>query len=198
MRRARFSDAIDSAMLGIRMFSPLLLLCLGGMEVRSASMSLGTMLGLNALAAAFLLPLSSLVTSAQRLQLARAHLERIADVMQAAPEQDVGSVRSAPKLSGRIELRNVSFRYDDHGVMTLRNISLVIEPGQKVALVGRTGSGKSTLAKLLLGLYKPTEGEILFDGIPLEAINYRTLRSQWGAVLQEFFVFSGSIRQNMP
>jgi ABC-type bacteriocin/lantibiotic exporter with double-glycine peptidase domain len=79
----------------------------------------------------------------------------------------------------------------------LRNVSLTIEPGQKVALVGRTGSGKSTLAMLLLGLYAPTEGEILYDGVPLQRLNYRAVRSQFGVVLQEPFLFSGSIRQNI-
>lgn len=79
----------------------------------------------------------------------------------------------------------------------LRDIAVTIEPGQKVALVGRTGSGKSTLAKLLLGLYAPTDGDIRYDGMPLQCLNYRTLRSQLGVVLQEPFLFSGSVRQNI-
>ena len=81
--------------------------------------------------------------------------------------------------------------------MTLRNISLSIAAGQKVALVGRTGSGKSTLARLLLGLYQPTRGEICYDGVPLRLLDFRSVRSQWGVVLQESFLFSGSIRQNI-
>jgi ATP-binding cassette subfamily B protein len=64
-------------------------------------------------------------------------------------------------------------------------------------VVGRTGSGKSTLAKLLLGLHKPSEGEILYDGIPLQRLDYRTVRRQFGAVLQDLFLFSGSVRQNI-
>jgi ABC-type bacteriocin/lantibiotic exporter with double-glycine peptidase domain len=79
----------------------------------------------------------------------------------------------------------------------LRDISVTIEPGQKIALVGRTGSGKSTLAMLLLGLYQPTNGDILYDGQPFRHLNYRSLRSQFGVVLQEAFVFSGSIRENI-
>ncbi len=66
-----------------------------------------------------------------------------------------------------------------------------------VTLVGRSGSGKSTLVMLLLGLYTPNEGSILYDGIPLQRLNYRTLRSQFGVVLQEPFLFSGSLRQNI-
>ncbi|MBV9281904.1 MAG: ATP-binding cassette domain-containing protein, partial [Chloroflexi bacterium] len=100
-------------------------------------------------------------------------------------------------LAGRIELRNVGFQYDPHAPLALRNISLTVEPGQKVALVGATGSGKSTLAMLLLGLYRPVEGEILFDGVPLSRLSLRTLRRQFGVVLQEPFLFAGSIRQNI-
>ena len=71
------------------------------------------------------------------------------------------------------------------------------EPGQKIALVGRTGSGKSTLVKLVLGLYEPTEGEVRFDGQPLSEHDHRTVRAQCGVVMQEPRVFNGSIRQNI-
>jgi ABC-type bacteriocin/lantibiotic exporter with double-glycine peptidase domain len=81
--------------------------------------------------------------------------------------------------------------------LVLRDISVSIAPGQKVALVGPTGAGKSTLALLLLGLYQPTEGEILYDDLPLLNLNYRDLRRRFGAVLQEPFLFNGSIRQNI-
>jgi ABC-type bacteriocin/lantibiotic exporter with double-glycine peptidase domain len=197
VQKTRRSAAIDAALMAIRTFSPMCLLWLGGIQVLSGAMTLGNMLAMTMLGNAFLLPLGSLVASAQRVQLVGAHLERIKDVMQAEPEQDFANVKKARGLTGTIELRNVGFRYDSHGPATLRNISFTIEPGQKVALVGRTGSGKSTLAKLLLGLYSPGEGEILYDGVPLRRLNYRTLRSQWGVVLQQSFVFSGSVRQNI-
>jgi ABC-type bacteriocin/lantibiotic exporter with double-glycine peptidase domain len=131
------------------------------------------------------------------MQLVSAYLERIADVVDAEPEQDSRVVLSAPRLSGKIEFRNVSFRYDPNAPLVLNNVSLVIQPQQKIALVGRTGSGKSTLALLLLGLYSPTEGEILYDGIPLQRLSYREVRTQIGVVLQEPFLFSGSIRHNI-
>lgn len=162
----------------------------------SGSMTLGTMLALQAIATQFLNPLSSLVTEGQQLQVAGAHLERITDVIQAEPEQAAkGSLRKAPSLTGRIELKEASFRYDQNAPPALYNISFSVEPGQKVGLVGRTGSGKSTLAKLLLGLYEPTEGEILYDGISLQEIDYRTLRSQFGTVMQDSSIFGGSVRQ---
>ncbi len=196
-KRGRCFAKVDSALTFIRTFSPLFLLWLGGRLVMSGGMTLGTMLAINALAAAFLLPVGSLVSSAQRLQMAGAHLERIADVMQAQPEQNVEEAKPAPELSGKIEFRNVSFRYDADSPNVIDNVSLSIEPGQKVALVGRTGSGKSTLVKLLLGLYPPSEGEILYDGLPLHTLNLQHVRSQWGIALQEPFLCSSSLRDNI-
>jgi ABC-type bacteriocin/lantibiotic exporter with double-glycine peptidase domain len=197
LRRDHLSAVLDAGLTTLRTLAPLLLLWVGTFQVLHGAMSLGMMLALITLATAFLQPLSSLVSNGQRLQLVAAHLERIADVVEAPPEQDRRLICHAPRLMGRIELRNISFRYDPNAPRVLRNLSLTIEPGQKVALVGRTGSGKSTLAMLLLGLYTPTEGEILYDDIPLERLNYRALRSQFGVVLQEPFLFNGSIRQNI-
>src|SRR5205814_5576479 len=79
----------------------------------------------------------------------------------------------------------------------LHNIDLTVEAGQKIAIVGPSGSGKSTLGKLLLGLYVPTEGTILYDGIPLQQLNYQEVRRQFGVVLQEAALFSGSILSNI-
>jgi ATP-binding cassette subfamily B protein len=197
LQRNHLSAVIDTAMLALRTLAPLVLLWMGALYVLDGRMSLGTMLALTALASSFLTPLAALVSNGQRLQLVGAHLDRIADVVEAAPEQELQAVQVAPQLSGRIELKGVGFRYDPNAPAVLRDISLRIKPGQKVALVGRTGSGKSTLAMLLLGLYQPAEGEILYDDLPLERLNYRTLRSQFGVVLQESILFSGSIRQNI-
>ena len=141
--------------------------------------------------------MGSVVSSGQRLQLVRSHLERIADVLEAAPEQDISTVNEPPKLTGTIRLENVNFQYDPHSPMVLYDINVNIKPGQKVAIVGRTGSGKSTLGNLLLGMSLPTSGEIFFDTIPLRTMNYQSVRSQFGVVLQGSAIFSGSIRENI-
>jgi ABC-type bacteriocin/lantibiotic exporter with double-glycine peptidase domain len=197
LRRGHFSAILETGLTTLRTLSSLLVLWVGTMRVLDGSMSLGTMLALVTLVTAFLGPFASLISNGQRFQLVAAHLERIADVLDTRPEQDPRPLHDTPRLMGRIELRNVGFRYDPNSPFVFRNVSLTIQPGQKVALVGRTGSGKSTLAMLLLGLYEPTEGEILFDGVPIKDMNYRALRSQFGVVLQEPFLFSGSIRQNI-
>jgi HlyB family type I secretion system ABC transporter len=197
LERGHLSVIVETAMITLRTLSPLALLWVGAQYVLDGGMSLGTMLALNALAASVLLPLASLVSSGQQLQLVRAHLERLADVADAEPEQDLKHVQAAPPCSGKVELRHVSFRYDAQAPQVLRDITVTIGAGQKVALVGRTGSGKSTLAKLLLGLYTPSEGDILYEGIPAQYLDYSTLRRQFGVVLQDLFLFSGSIRQNI-
>jgi ABC-type bacteriocin/lantibiotic exporter with double-glycine peptidase domain len=114
-------------------------------------------------------------------------------VLDAAPEPVTDSYR----VSGRIEAEHVGFRYDDRSAAVLHDISLAVEPGQKIALVGPTGSGKSTLAKLLLGLYEPTAGEVRYDDTPLTSLDRRHFRRQLGVVLQEPVLFSGSIRHNI-
>lgn len=196
-RRDTLSSLIDTAMTMLRTFSPLALLWIGAMQVIDGSLQVGTMLALNALAAAFLTPLASLVNSGQKLQLFHSHLERVSDVMEAEAEQQEQSVHQPPRLTGQVMLDHVSFRYDPHAPDVLNDICVQIEPGKKIAIVGRTGSGKSTLGKLLLGLYLPTQGEILYDGIPLRSLNFQAVRSQFGIVMQEATIFSGSIRQNI-
>ena len=196
LQRDYLAAVIDTALSALRMFAPIGFLWFGALWVIDGTLSLGTMLAYNAIAIAFLTPLGSLITNGQRLQLVGAHWERLVDIWDAAPEQEA-SEQAAPRLNGRIELSNVSFRYAASAPLVLHDISLSIAPGQKVALVGRTGSGKSTLARLLLGLYEPSEGTLSYDGVPLQQLNYRALRSRFGVVLQEPFVSSGSIRSNI-
>ncbi len=197
IRRDYLSAVFSASMSMLNVLAPLLLLWVGTMQVLNSAMSMGTMLALSSLATAFLTPLSSLANSGQKLQMVRAHFERITDVIEAEPEQDIHAVQQPPRFTGRIDFNHVCFRYDQNVPWVLRDINVSIKPGQKIALVGRTGSGKSTLGKLLLGLYTPTEGEILYDGISLCRLYYQAVRSQFGVVLQESSLFSGSVRENI-
>lgn len=192
--KQQFSALIQTLLNGLQVAAPLVLLLLGVQQVMNGELSLGEMLALNALAIGFLAPLDTLVGSAQQLQTVGAHLTRLADVLGAEPEPS-GTVQ--PELSGQIELVDVSFQYDRYSPPILRDVSVTIEPGQKVAIVGQSGSGKSTLARLLLGLHEPTAGDIRFDGTSLVQMDRQALRQQIGSVPQEVFLFSGSIRQNI-
>ncbi len=197
LQREHLSAVVDTMLTSAQTFSMLLLLWVGAYEVLDGTMSLGTMLALNALAALFLRPLSSLISTGRQLQFVGAHLERMVDVIEAEPEQNRQAVTITPVLSGHLELKNISFRYDAQSPWVLEDISFSVAPGQKVALVGRTGSGKSTLAMLLIGLYSPDRGEILYDGLSLSHLEYRSLRRQVGVVMQEPVLFSSSLRQNI-
>lgn len=110
-------------------------------------------------------------------------VERIDDVIDAEPEEDWehGIRQSLPPIRGHIRFDRVTFRYHPESeVNTLENLSFEVQPGQTVALVGRSGSGKTTISKLVLGLYPPTEGKILIDGYDVTTISLRSLRQQIG------------------
>ncbi|NRQ34625.1 peptidase domain-containing ABC transporter [Nonomuraea sp. NN258] len=186
---------VDSALVAIRYLAPLGLLWVGAWRVLDGSLSLGTLLALNSVAAAALAPLGSLMAALQNLQQAGAHFDRLSDILAAAPEPSDGI--EVLRMRGAIELRRVSFRHDPRGPWVLRDISLSVRPGQKIALVGASGSGKSTLARLLLALHLPTEGEIRYDGVPAAELNPRSLRRQFGVVTQEPSLFTGTIRENI-
>ncbi|HEX8437292.1 ABC transporter ATP-binding protein [Archangium sp.] len=106
--------------------------------------------------------------------------------------------KTAPRGRGNaIELRDVSFRYPGKEAWALRNVSLRLEPGEKLALVGENGAGKSTLVKLLLRLYEPTEGEIFYGGVNLKDMDPEDLRSRFGAVFQDFVRYQFSVAENI-
>jgi len=197
LSEGRLRAVVSSLVEALRGVSPLVLLAYGALAVIDGELSLGTMLAVNTLAAGFLDPLAALVDTALSMQQLGGHVERIDDVLSTEPEQDASRVEPAPRLSGAIELKDVSFRYGSEGSPVVRDVSLQIAPGSAVAIVGRSGSGKSTLAKLLLGVHRPTEGSIHYDGHDLDAIEHRSLRRQMGVVPQTPFVFGRSIRENI-
>ncbi|HEY1639540.1 MAG TPA: peptidase domain-containing ABC transporter [Streptosporangiaceae bacterium] len=197
LARGRLGAAVDSVMSTLTIGSPLLVLLLGTMQVVSGRLSLGTMFAASALAAGFLSPLGTLVSSGLQLQLLASYMERISDVLDTPGEQAGQQLRQAAPLGGALQARDVSFRYSALSPAVVRNVSLDIHPGQHVGIVGRSGSGKSTLAHLLLGLYRPTEGQICFDGQDLAELDARSIRRQLGIVTQHPYVFGSSIRQNI-
>lgn len=195
--RSHLTNLVEAGRDVIGSLAPVILIWVGGIMVLNGSISLGTMLAVTTLAVSFIGPLSSFASTGQQLQLIGAHLERISDVMKSAPEQDRQGLQRVPDLTGRIQIEDVSFRYHQQAPWAINGATVAIEPGQKIAIVGRTGSGKSTLAMLLLGLYPLNEGQIFYDGLPISELDLRSLRRQYGVVLQEPSLFSGSIRRNI-
>ncbi|MBI3186120.1 MAG: peptidase domain-containing ABC transporter [Myxococcales bacterium] len=189
--------SLGAAMGAIRLGSPLAILLLGAQRVLAGELSLGTMLAMNALAAGFLLPLSNLVSTAVELRRLSSHMERLDDIHNTARERDRGQLRPAHQLAGALAVQEVSFRYGPLSPLAVQEASFRIGPGQFVAIVGRSGSGKSTLAGLLVGLYAPSSGRVLYDGVDLAELDPTTVRRQLGVVTQRSYLFMGSVRGNI-
>lgn len=126
----------------------------------------------------------------------RPTLEQVAPIMEAVPEISTDR-KMVSRLSGRIELNHVSFRYDESMPWVLNDLSLSITPGQYVAIVGRTGCGKSTLMRLLLGFEKPQKGTIFYDSSNIDGLDLRSLRQKIGVVMQNGKLFRGDIFSNI-
>ena len=186
----------------------------GGWRVVSGDMTIGVLMGFYVVAVNFLQPIGRFVQSADAFQILEADLQRLSDVME-APEDAALAAQSAQsaadgaagsgiatlngrlRLAGRIELRNVTFGYQAKQAPLIDNLSLTIEPGQRVAVIGPTGSGKSTLLKLLSGEYRPWLGEILFDGVPIGEVPREVLTGSVAVVDQQIFLFAATVRDNL-
>jgi ATP-binding cassette subfamily B protein RaxB len=139
-----------------------------------------------------------LVEKALDFRLLELHLDRLADIALSPRERGHDQLLSYTRqIKGRVELRNVSFRYAETEPFVLDDINLIIEPGELVTIMGPSGGGKTTLIKIMLGLLEPTEGEVLIDGAPLSTIGPRAYRDQVAAVMQEDQLLSGSIADNI-
>jgi len=197
LRRGRLEASVDTLTGTLQLGSPLAILVYGGFQVMNGAISLGTMLAAAALAVGFLEPLATLIQTSFQLQLLRSYMERISDVLDAPREQEGQKVTTAHRLSGRVRAEGVSFAYGPLAPAVVKDVSLEVQPGRQLGIVGRTGSGKSTLARLLLGIYPPTSGRILFDGSDLAELELKSLRRQIGIVTQRPYLFGATIRQNI-
>ena len=192
-----FLIASNAAVLGI-----------GGWRVMEGEMTLGVMVGFYVLAANFLLPIGRLVQFTDLFQILEANLQRLEDVLDAPRDEffrrhgDQRPQRSETfarqlRLSGQLELRNVSFGYKANREPLLDDFSLTIQPGQRVAVVGPTGSGKSTLAQLVAGIHQPWSGEILLDGHARADVPRDLMTNSVSMVDQRIFLFAASVRENL-
>jgi len=176
------------------------LLWFGAWQVIQNQLTIGQLVAFNMLLGNVIRPFQRLIVLWNQLQEVIIAVERIDDVIDAEPEEDWehGIRQSIPPIRGHIRFDRVTFRYHPESeVNTLENLSFEVQPGQTVALVGRSGSGKTTISKLVLGLYPPTEGKILIDGYDVTTISLRSLRQQIGVVDQDTFLFGGTIRENI-
>jgi subfamily B ATP-binding cassette protein HlyB/CyaB len=174
------------------------ILWVGAYQVMGGDLSIGQLIAFNMLAGQVTSPMLRIVNLWQEFQQVGISMQRLGDVLNTTPEPSYNPSRTTlPKLSGRVEFDQVSFRYRPDGQEILRKVSLIAEPGQVIGLVGRSGSGKSTITKLAQRLYVPERGRVLVDGIDLAQVDPAWLRRQIGVVLQENFLFNRTVRDNI-
>jgi ABC-type multidrug transport system fused ATPase/permease subunit len=176
------------------------ILVIGGIEAINGQTSTGVVFAFIAALNNFFDPIQQLSQLYTTYQSGMAALDKIFDLLDEQPDlADAPDAITLPSIRGEIRFDDVSFRYGsaDGGEYALRDLDLVIPPGQTVALVGETGAGKSTFAKLVARFYDPTSGDVLVDGRDLRTVTAHSLRSQMGIVPQEGFLFSGTIRENI-
>lgn len=171
----------------------------GAWLVIQNQLTIGQLVAFNMLLGNVVRPFQRLNVLWNQLQEVIIAVERIDDVIESEPEEKLEQERHIlPYLRGHIRFEQVTFRYHhDSDINTLENISFEIQPGQTIALVGRSGSGKTTISKLVLGLYPPTDGKILIDGYDVTRVSMHSLRQQIGVVDQDTFLFGGTIRENI-
>lgn len=169
----------------------------GGLSILDGTLSYGTLVAFLYLVHKFFLPVRELAEKYNILQSAMASSERIFQILDTPPEvADRPGARPAPPLRGAVEFDRVSFSYDGR-TPVLRDVSFRVEPGRTLALVGLTGAGKTTLLQLLLRFYEPTSGAIRVDGHDVRDLQIRSLRRQMGLVLQDVFLFAGTVEDNL-
>ena len=179
-----------------------LILCLGAWYILQGELTPGMLLASQALAVSITFPINSAVSAAQEIYRSHAAMERLEEVEAASRGHelkltDIDALPERPKLRGEVELRNVTFGYDRNRPPVLKNFSLKIHPGERVAFVGFSGCGKSTIAKLISGLYEPWEGEVLLDGIPVGQLDRAVKNNSLSVVNQDITLFEGTIADNI-
>lgn len=175
-----------------------LLLWFGVYHVLSGELTVGQLVAFNMLSGHVTMPILRLAQIWQEFQHTGVSLRRIGDILNENTEAVSAAARSSlHRVRGRIELRKVTFRYTATGPEVLRHLDLRIEAGEKLGVTGRSGSGKSTIAKLIQRLDVPQSGQVLVDGVDLTMADTAALRRNTGVVLQESFLFNGSVRENI-
>ena len=158
---------------------------------------MGGLIACSILAGRAIAPLAQISQLLTRMTSTRTAYRQINEMMQMPSEGPEGEALKLAGVEGKIEFRNVGFRYPGAPERALDGLSFTIEPGEHVALLGRVGSGKSTIARLILGLYPPEEGLIMIDGTDIRQLDPPSLRANVGAAMQESVLLTGSVRENI-
>jgi ATP-binding cassette, subfamily B, multidrug efflux pump len=177
--------------------STLLTIYLGGLQAIKDPSQIGTIVEFVIYINMLTFPVSAIGWTASMIQRAAASQKRLNEFLSIEPTIQNKGTQEIQSLKGEVEFKNVEFIYPHSGIKALDQFSLKVQPGQKVLILGKTGSGKSSIAQLLNRLYHVNKGQILMDGMPIESIDFTSLRRQIGFVQQDVFLFSDSVKNNI-
>jgi ATP-binding cassette subfamily B protein len=186
---------VDAVTVTTQMAAPFVVVCIAALQTLAGAMTLGQMFAAVFLVNSALQPLNSLLLTAQGFMYIIAYVDRLDDILSA--ETEPRHAQLGAEFSGSVEVRHLTFCYPGEQTPALRDVSFRVEPGSKTAVIGATGSGKSTLLLVLLGLYRPQDGVILYDGQHLDRLSSDEFRQHIGVVLQDDVLFSGSVWRNL-
>ena len=196
---SQFINFVPAALGGV---NGAIIMAEGGFSIMDGLMSVGIFVAFQNLMQNFQMPVERITAMSQDIQQASSQMMKINDVYGYPLDSEKALTAEAmrvlpPKLSGRLELKQVNFGYSHTLPKLIKKLNLKLEPGRRVAIVGRSGSGKSTLAKLVSGLYQPWSGQILFDGVPSTDIPREIFAQSVAVVEQEIFLLEGTVAENI-
>ena len=196
---SQFINFVPAALGGV---NGAIIMAEGGFSIMDGLMSVGVFVAFQSLMQNFQMPVERITAMSQDIQQTSSQMMKINDVYRYPldPEKTLTAETMKvipPKLSGRLELKQVNFGYSRTLPKLIKKLNLKLEPGRRVAIVGRSGSGKSTLAKLVSGLYQPWSGQILFDGVPSTDIPREIFAQSVAVVEQEIFLLEGTVAENI-
>ena len=202
VRFARLNQILGMIPSALSAIADALVLILGVLLAMQGKFTLGMIMLFQGFLNSFMSPAMMIISAGQSLQEMRTEMERVEDVMQYPTDPHFSDAplsedEDYSKLSGEVEIKNISFGYSRLGQPLIRDFSMHIRPGSRVAFVGPSGCGKSTLSKLISGLYQPWSGEILFDGKPIESIDRSVFTGSVAVVDQDIVLFEDTIAGNI-
>ncbi|MEZ8966343.1 type I secretion system permease/ATPase [Vibrio breoganii] len=198
IKSRRITDSVQNSAGFLQQSSNVGMLIMGVYLISEGELTMGGLIAATMLSGRAIGPLVQVALLSTRYNQAKSSMTIIEQVMSMPDEQEEDKrYIHRPVLQGKIELDKVTFNYPDAPVSSIRDVSLTIRPGEKVAIIGRIGSGKTTLERLIMGLYKPTEGHVRIDDTDIQQLHHTDVRSNIGCVPQDITLFYGSIRDNI-
>ncbi len=197
VRVGRISIGAQALIGCLEKLSTIAIVWIGALKVFDGSLSVGELIAIQMLASRVSSPLVQIVSLINEAQQTALSVRMLGEIMNRKPEQELTRAGLRPTLGGQISLEGVSFYYPGMASPALDDLAMSIEPGTLVGVVGRSGSGKSTFLRLLQGLYLPQTGTIRFDGHDIRELDLTHLRRSLGVVLQDSFIFQGTVRENI-